>query len=205
MDRRIEDVWPLTPLQEGLLFHSLYDGQAEDTYVVQDVLDIEGDLDTAALRASWQALVARHATLRACFRQPPGLEHPVQVIPARVQVPWRSVDLTGRPPEDALAEAERIADEERARRFDLAVPPLLRLVLLRLGPAAHRLVLTNHHILMDGWSLPTLQHELWTLYEAGGDPSGLPPVTPYRDYLGWLNAQDKDSARAAWRADLAGL
>ncbi|MFF3272664.1 amino acid adenylation domain-containing protein [Streptomyces chrestomyceticus] len=205
MDRRIEDVWPLTPLQEGLLFHSLYDGQAEDTYVVQDVLDIEGDLDTAALRASWQALVARHATLRACFRQPPGLEHPVQVIPARVQVPWRNVDLTGRPPEDARAEAERIADEERARRFDLAVPPLLRLVLLRLGPAAHRLVLTNHHILMDGWSLPTLQHELWTLYEAGGDPSGLPPVTPYRDYLGWLNAQDKDSARAAWRADLAGL
>ncbi|MFK8844068.1 amino acid adenylation domain-containing protein [Streptomyces sp. Ac-502] len=205
MDRRIEDVWPLTPLQEGLLFHSLYDGQAEDTYVVQDVLDIEGDLDAAALRASWQALVARHATLRACFRQPPGLEHPVQVIPARVRLPWRNVDLTGRPPQDALAAAERLADEERARRFDLAVPPLLRLVLLRLGPARHRLVLTNHHILMDGWSLPTLQRELWTLYAAGGNPSGLPPVTPYRDYLGWLNAQDKDSARAAWRADLAGL
>ncbi|OKH98937.1 hypothetical protein A6A06_25370 [Streptomyces sp. CB02923] len=205
MERRIEDVWPLTPLQEGLLFHSLYDESAEDTYVVQDVLDIEGDLDAAALRTSWQALVARHATLRACFRQPPGLEHPVQVIPAGVTLPWRNVDLTGRPPRDALAEAARLADEERARRFDLAVPPLLRLVLLRLGPDRHRLILTNHHILMDGWSLPTLQHELWTLYEAGGDPSGLPPVTPYRDYLGWLNAQDKDAARAAWRADLAGL
>ncbi|MFD7663679.1 amino acid adenylation domain-containing protein [Streptomyces sp. NPDC059788] len=205
MDRRIEDVWPLTPLQEGLLFHSLYDEKAEDTYVVQDVLDIGGDLDAAALRASWQALVARHATLRACFRQPPGLEQPVQVIPARVTLPWHDIDLTDRPPRAALAEAERLADEERARRFDLAVPPLLRLVLLRLGPARHRLILTNHHILMDGWSLPTLQHELWTLYEAGGDPTGLPPVTPYRDYLGWLNAQDKEASRAAWRADLAGL
>ncbi|MFH8409390.1 amino acid adenylation domain-containing protein [Streptomyces sp. NPDC018019] len=205
MERRIEDVWPLTPLQEGLLFHSLYDERGEDAYVVQDAVDIEGDLDPAALRASWQALVARHATLRACFRQPPGLEQPVQVIPARVELPWRDVDLSDRPPEAALAEAERLAHEDRVRRFDLAVPPLLRLMLLRLGPGRHRMVCTNHHILMDGWSLPTLQHELWTLYEAGGDPSGLPPAPPYRDYLGWLGAQDKETARAAWRADLAGL
>ncbi|MFH9424129.1 amino acid adenylation domain-containing protein [Streptomyces sp. NPDC017529] len=205
MDHRIEDVWPLTPLQEGMLFHSRYDERAEDTYVVQDVVDIGGNLDTAALKAAWEALVARHATLRACFRLPPGLEHPVQVIPARVTLPWRSADLTGMPPQAALAEAERLTEEERTRRFDLAVPPLLRLALLRLAPDRHRLVLTNHHILMDGWSLPTLHGELWHLYEAGGDPSGLPPVTPYRDYLGWLNAQDKETARAAWRADLAGL
>ncbi|RSO49991.1 non-ribosomal peptide synthetase [Streptomyces sp. WAC 06725] len=205
MERRIEDVWPLTPLQEGLLFHSLFDERAEDAYVVQDAVDIEGNLDAAALRASWQALVARHATLRACFRQPPGLEQPVQVIPARVELPWRDADLSDRPPEAALAEAERLAHEDRVRRFDLAVPPLLRLMLLRLGPDRHRLICTNHHILMDGWSLPTLQHELWTLYEAGGDPSGLPPVPPYRDYLGWLAAQDKEASRAAWRADLAGL
>ncbi|CAM5331463.1 Non-ribosomal peptide synthetase OS=Streptomyces rimosus subsp. rimosus (strain ATCC/ DSM 40260 / JCM 4667 / NRRL 2234) OX=1265868 GN=SRIM_001435 PE=4 SV=1 [Streptomyces rimosus subsp. rimosus] len=177
MERRIEDVWPLTPLQEGLLFHSLFDERAEDAYVVQDAVDIEGDLDAAALRASWQALVARHATLRACFRQPPGLEQPVQVIPARVELPWRDADLSDRPPEAALAEAERLAHEDRVRRFDLAVPPLLRLMLLRLGPDRHRLICTNHHILMDGWSLPTLQHELVDPLRGGGPR---PACRPYR-------------------------
>ena len=133
MAQRVEDVWPLTPLQEGLWFHSRFDDRASDVYVVQLRMGMEGPLDAAALRAAWQAVVARHSALRACFRQPAGLDQPVQVIAGSVRLPWRQVDLSRLPASDALAKAEQLALEERERPFDLAVPPLLRLLLLRLG------------------------------------------------------------------------
>ncbi|MER5772679.1 condensation domain-containing protein, partial [Streptomyces sp. NPDC001985] len=94
--------------------------------------------------------------------------------------------------------------EERSRRFDLAVPPLVRILLVRMGPDRYRMMITLHHIVLDGWSLPILMRELWAAYEAGGSGSGLPAVTPYRDYLEWLSRQDRGAAREAWRQALAG-
>src|SRR5262249_28644766 len=85
-----------------------------------------------------------------------------------------------------------------------ASPPLLRFALIRLAADRHRLLLTNHHLLMDGWSTPVLVRELLTLYGHGGDAAVLPPVTPYRDYLAWLTAQDRDAAGGAWRGGVAG-
>ncbi|MEU9560366.1 amino acid adenylation domain-containing protein [Streptomyces fumanus] len=194
---------PVSPLQEGLLFHALFDEQAEDVYVEQMVLTLEGNVDAARLRASWQALLDRHPTLRAAFRQLAGVSEPVQVIHGRVALPWRAEDLTHLDEDTARAEADRIGVEERARRFDLAHPPLLRVLLVKLGTDRHRMMVTLHHILLDGWSLPILMRELWACYEAGGSASGLPPVAPYRDYLAWLERQDEDAARAAWRQALA--
>ncbi|MEV5575414.1 non-ribosomal peptide synthase/polyketide synthase [Spirillospora sp. NPDC052269] len=202
--QRVEDVWPLSPMQEGLLFHASLDERAPDVYVGQHILELGGEVDAAVLKESWEAMLRRHANLRACFRMPSSVGRPVQVVPRAVTLPWRTADLSGFPPEDAAAEVERLAAEERDRRFDLAVPPLLRLLLVRLGDGVHRLILTNHHILLDGWSLPVLLRELRSVYEAGGDASHLPPVTPYRDYLAWLARQDHDAARDAWRAELAG-
>ncbi|CAM5621415.1 Carrier domain-containing protein OS=Streptomyces fumanus OX=67302 GN=GCM10018772_35720 PE=4 SV=1 [Streptomyces fumanus] len=199
----LTDVLPVSPLQEGLLFHALFDEQAEDVYVEQMVLTLEGDVDAARLRASWQALLDRHPTLRAAFRQLAGVSEPVQVIHGRVALPWRAEDLTHLDEDTARAEADRIGAEERARRFDLAHPPLLRVLLVKLGTDRHRMMVTLHHILLDGWSLPILMRELWACYEAGGSASGLPAVAPYRDYLAWLERQDKDAARAAWREALA--
>ncbi|CAM5622833.1 Carrier domain-containing protein OS=Streptomyces fumanus OX=67302 GN=GCM10018772_35720 PE=4 SV=1 [Streptomyces fumanus] len=199
----LTDVLPVSPLQEGLLFHALFDEQAEDVYVEQMVLTLEGDVDAARLRASWQALLDRHPTLRAAFRQLAGVSEPVQVIHGRVALPWRAEDLTHLDEDTARAEADRIGAEERARRFDLAHPPLLRVLLAKLGTDRHRMMVTLHHILLDGWSLPILMRELWACYEAGGSASGLPAVAPYRDYLAWLERQDKDAARAAWREALA--
>src|SRR5581483_7996296 len=83
-------------------------------------------------------------------------------------------------------------------------PPLLRLLLIKLAPDRHRLVITSHHILLDGWSMTLVMNELVAVYRAGGDATGLPPVASYRDYLAWLARQDKDAARAAWQAELAG-
>ncbi|MFG2647895.1 amino acid adenylation domain-containing protein [Streptomyces sp. NPDC048436] len=199
----VEDVWPLSPLQEGLLFHAAFDSEGPDVYQGQRLLELTGPLDASRLRASWQALLTRHAALRASFRRRKSGEA-VQVIAREVELPWRAADLSGLAEADALAEADRLADQERVERFDLAAAPLLRLLLIRIGAQRHRLIVTSHHVLMDGWSMPVLLDELSTTYAADGDTSGLPPVTSYREYLAWLGRQDKEAARAAWQAELAG-
>ena len=201
---RIEDVLPLSPLQEELLFHSLHDAPAPDVYTTQLVLDLQGPLDGVALRAAAQALLDRHGSLRAGF-QHENLTRPVQIIVAKVASPWRSIDLSIL---DAAEREERLARllaEDRAERFDLSSPPLVRFALIRLAADRHQLVFTGHHILMDGWSTPVLVRELLTLYSQQGDAAGLPRVTPYRDYLAWLASQDRAAAISAWREALVGL
>ena len=200
----IEDILPLTPLQEGLLFHALYDAQGPDVYTVQLELELEGLLDAAVLQAALAAVVERHASLRSGFRHD-GLSRPVQVVHARVAAPWRLIDLSGL---DAAAQQQRlseIAGADRLERFDVSAPPLLRLALLRLGAARHRLLISNHHLLMDGWSAPILVRELLQAYGRGGRAEELPRVTPYRDYLAWIARQDRAAGVAAFCAALSGL
>src|SRR6516165_3386191 len=194
--RQIEDVLPLSPLQEGLLFHALYDAQAPDVYTVQLELGLEGALESAALEAAVDALLLRHASLRACFWHA-GLSRAVQVIVPTVKPRWRRIDLSLL---DEASRAQRLASElgqDRGERFDLSCAPLMRFTLIRLSAQQHRLVLTHHHLLMDGWSLPVLVRELLTLYEHKGDGAALGRVTPYRDYLAWLAGQDRGRAPVA--------
>ncbi|MFD3716525.1 condensation domain-containing protein, partial [Streptomyces sp. NPDC058677] len=201
----LEDILPLTPLQEGLLFHGLYDPDVEDVYVSQHILDISGPLDTTALRSAADALLARHASLRVGFRHE-GLRTPVQIVPRSVRTPWHEEDLTSGPDDAARnARAEELLRADRETRFDLSAPPLVRFTLLRLADRRYRFSLTFHHLLLDGWSLSVVLHELFALYGDGGDARALPPVTPYRTFLGWLARQDRDGARAAWADALSGL
>ena len=186
---RLEDILPLSPLQEGLLFHALYDARAPDVYTVQLELRLDGALDVGRLEAAAQAVVGRHASLRACFADA-GLSRPVQVIMPPLAAPWRLLDLSGL---DGSAREARLADilaADRGARFDLAAAPLLRWTLVRVDAAEHRLVLTNHHLLIDGWSSPVLVQELLALYAAGA-ADALPRATPYRDYLAFIAAQDR--------------
>ncbi|QKW22407.1 amino acid adenylation domain-containing protein [Kitasatospora sp. NA04385] len=198
---KIEAVLPLTPLQEGLLFHALYDEQGPDLYATQFSLDLAGPLDTERLAGAADTVIHRHANLRVGFRHE-RLVNPVQVVPAKVRVPWSVVDLSALGESEREAEAKRLCEEERGRRFDLARPPLVRFLVLRLAPELYRFVMTNHHILLDGWSVPLLMRELFTLYATGGDATALPRVTPYRDYLAWLGKRDREAAREAWRTAL---
>ncbi|WP_027927250.1 non-ribosomal peptide synthetase [Amycolatopsis benzoatilytica] len=198
----VEDILPLTPLQEGFLFHSLYDRDGLDVYTAQMEIGLHGDLDPAALRAAAEALVRRHANLRVAFRHH-GLDRPVQVVRREVRLPWREADLTGAA--DPAAEYAELTDAERVRRFDLDRAPLLRFVLVSLPGQAFKLVLTVHHILLDGWSVPVMLDELFSLYETAGDASGLPRVAPYRDYLAWLGGQDTEAALTAFASALDGL
>ncbi|MFE7214677.1 amino acid adenylation domain-containing protein [Streptomyces sp. NPDC057611] len=201
----VADLLPLSSLQEGLLFHALYDAQARDVYTVQLLLDVTGPLDTQALRRAAQALLERHANLRAGFWHE-GLRTPVQFVPRpdQVELPWYEHDLSGVPVGRQDADMEQLLAEDRAHRFDLTAPPLLRITVIRLGADRYRLVLTNHHILLDGWSTPLLAQELFTLYASGGSDTELPRVTPYRDYLAWLSEQDRSAAEKAWKQALEG-
>ncbi|MGC9501628.1 amino acid adenylation domain-containing protein, partial [Streptomyces sp. WG7] len=200
----LEDVLPLSPLQDGFLFHALYDAQDTDVYTAQLVLDLAGPLDVPVLREAWTALLRRHANLRAAFVHD-ATGTPVQVVVRDPGLPWRTVDLTGVPTTEHAVRRDRVAEEERSARFDLSRPPLLRIALVKHDDDHHSLVLTPHHILLDGWSMPVLLREMFALYAARGSAAGLPAVTPYGDYLAWLAAQDREAARAAWTAELAGL
>ncbi|MFD5163204.1 amino acid adenylation domain-containing protein [Streptomyces hawaiiensis] len=192
----LSDVLPLTPLQEGLLFHAVYDRQELDVYAVQLVLDLEGPLDRDALRAAAAGVLARHPNLRAGFRYRKNGQ-PVQLIPREVPVPWREVTEPGDP--------EALTDRDRTEPFDVGRPPLIRFTLVTTGPDRHRLLVTCHHILLDGWSMPLLLSELFTAYAAGGDARALPAVTSYKSYLSWLNRQDDRAAAAAYGELLDGL
>ncbi|MFE5923837.1 amino acid adenylation domain-containing protein [Streptomyces sp. NPDC056468] len=196
---RPADVLPVAPLQEGLLFHSLFDEEGADVYVEQMVLTLDGEVDGTRLRASWQALVDRHAALRAGFVQIAGAAGPVQVVVDRAELPWREVDVAGLGG-DATGQ---LGVEERAARFDLAAPPLLRVALVREGAERSRMLVTLHHLLLDGWSLPLLLRELWALYAAGGRADGLGAPVSSRPYWAWLAGRDTAAALEAWRAELA--
>ncbi|WP_282690095.1 MULTISPECIES: condensation domain-containing protein, partial [unclassified Streptomyces] len=200
----LEDILPLSPMQEGLLFHSRYEQDGADVYAVQHVFDLRGALDSDRLRTAVDALVQRHANLRAGFREV-GSGRTVQTIARHVEVPWKEVDLSAPTASGADEELDRLAAREHSHRFDLAEPPLLRFLLARLGEEHHRLIMTTHHILLDGWSTPILVRELTALYESQGDPAELPRVTPYSQFLGWLAQQDQAAAEAAWREAYAGL
>ncbi|MFC0064996.1 amino acid adenylation domain-containing protein [Umezawaea endophytica] len=195
------EVWPLAPLQAGLLFQSTLDDQGPDIYQTQWIVELTGPLDVARLRAVWEAAFARHAELRLSFHRLASGKT-VQAVAGHVALPWREVDLTGAA--DVEAAVEAVAAAEQRERFDLARAPLFRLVLVRLAEDRHRLLVVNHHILTDGWSVAVILNEVSEAYAAGGrfpDRTG----ASYRDYLAWLGRQDQDAARAAWRAELSGI
>ena len=194
----LEDILPLSPLQEGLAFHALYDASASDVYNVQLRLQFEGVLDAGRLRAAIDVLLRRHANLRATIRHE-GLTRPVQVIAAATGFQWREEDVTHESRRNELISADR------SKRFVLAEGPLIRTTLLRLARERSLLIFTVHHALMDGWSMPLFFGELLALYRNGGDVDALPRVRPYSDYLGWLAAQDSTAALNAWRDYLGDL
>ncbi|MFJ3102349.1 amino acid adenylation domain-containing protein [Streptomyces sp. NPDC086835] len=200
---KLEDILPLTPLQEGLLFRTELDGDGRDVYAGHLTLTLRGPVDEPRLRAAAQALLDRQPGLRAAFRRN-RQGKAAALVPSRVDVPWSFTDLSGLLEDERERETERLTVLDSERGFDLGQPPLVRFTLLRLGAELHRLVLTNHHMILDGWSQPLLVRELFAHY-AGDAARPLPPAASPRVYLDWLAAQDRRAAQAAWRTALADL
>ncbi|WP_101612833.1 non-ribosomal peptide synthetase [Amycolatopsis sp. BJA-103] len=199
----LTEVWPLSPMQAGMLYHASLDDEAPDLHLIQQSQIIDGPLDTERFRKSWETVLDRHAALRASFHRRKSGET-IQLIPRTVKLPWAERDLSDLSEEDALAEATVIAEKERAAKFDLTRPPLLRLMLIRLGPDKHCLVTTSHHLLIDGWSRAVMEADLLEIYAAGGVAATLRPAGSYGNYLAWLGKQDKEAAKAAWSEELDG-
>src|ERR1043166_5695062 len=201
----LEDLYPLTAVQEGMLFHSLY-APEYDPYVTQVSGRLTGTVNEAAFRQAWIEVSARHAVLRSSFVWA-GLERPLQVVRERVEVPYEYFDwseLDQQQQQERLKEYQR---GERERGFELQRAPLQRVSLVRLGEGDYRFIWSFHHLLLDGWSFPLVFEEVFRLYEAAqrGETAKLEPVRPYRDYISWLSRQDLEQARRYWEAQLRGV
>ncbi|MEU9607411.1 amino acid adenylation domain-containing protein [Streptomyces sp. NPDC048057] len=197
----VEEVLPLSPLQEGLLFHGNHHRDHEDVYVLQAALDFVGPFDPDALRRAAALLCRRHTGLRAGFlRLPSG--RPVQIVRADAAPALTEVDLTGSPSDEQERETERLTAEDRAAAFDPAAPPLLRLTLVRRADQRFRLLITAHHILLDGWSVQIMARELFQLYARPRSLDAMGAAPRHRDFLAWLAEQDRDESARVWRRTL---
>ncbi|WP_261861106.1 amino acid adenylation domain-containing protein, partial [Mycobacterium montefiorense] len=190
---QIADVLPLTPLQQGLFFHAtIAQSSGVDPYEPQLDITMTGSLDEVRLREAVHAVVTRHPNLAAHFC--PQFDPPVQIIPADAAPAWQYIDLNGGD-FNVDEQVQRLCVDERAAVCDLANPPVFRAALIRTAPDQYRFVLTNHHIVLDGWSLPILLQEIFASY----DRQRLPAPVPYRRFVAWLADRDLDAAQAAWR------
>ncbi|HLS79683.1 MAG TPA: amino acid adenylation domain-containing protein, partial [Nocardia sp.] len=191
----LTDVWPLSALQSGLHFHARMAEHSVDVYTAQAVLTLTGRVDSARLRASAQALLDRYENLRTAFvTDSDGTA--VQVVLDGVRADWTEHDRV------ATGEAADLIEADRLRRFDLAEPPLIRFTLIQVAADRWQFVVSNHHILLDGWSMPLLMRDLLMLYAFHADVSQLPSVRSYRHFLEWSARQDKAASLAAWSAAL---
>jgi hypothetical protein len=204
-DPRAPDAYPLTPIQRGMLFHSV-SAQDSDVYVQQLSSPLLGDLRIEDFQSAWEELLARHGVLRTAFAWK-GLPEPLQVLGPRVKLPLEVLDWRDVPAEDRAAALTGLEKAERKRGFDLSRAPLMRLKLIRLEDDAHRLVWTWHHAILDAWSAPIVLDELFILYAAlcDGRAAALEPSRPFKDFIAWQRAQGVAGAEEFWRSRLDGF
>ncbi|MFC5288832.1 non-ribosomal peptide synthase/polyketide synthase [Actinokineospora guangxiensis] len=192
----VEDVYPLTPMQAGMVFHSLVDGAGE-AYFNQVVLTLDGIGDPEALAEAWRAVVAANPVLRSRMVWE-GVAEPVQVVRGDAVLPVALLDFSG---QDHAAALERHLAEDRALGVDLTAPPLMRVAIAPGDGGRATVVWTFHHVLLDGWSAAEVFAEVCARY-AG---HAVAARRPFRDYLSWLAGRDHAQAERFWRAELAGL
>nr|AWI62627.1 nonribosomal peptide synthetase [Cystobacter sp.] len=203
--QNVEDIYPLTPMQQGMLYHSLA-APGSEVYFEQMCCSLRGRLVPAVLERAWQEVVNRHPALRTAFLWE-GLDEPLQVVRQQVTLPWTEEDWRGGDASARGARLERFLEEDRKRGFDFSSAPLMRIALLRFDDDAWCFVWSHHHLLLDGWSLPRLLKEVFTCYALLETGQPLPPsrVRPFREYIGWLQAQPSQGGEAWWRRALEGF
>ncbi|HLZ86559.1 MAG TPA: amino acid adenylation domain-containing protein [Puia sp.] len=203
---QIEDIYPLSPMQEGMLFHSLLE-PAADHYFVQLVCRLNGTVDIGSVENALNDIIARYAILRTIFLYK-GYERPLQLVLKERVISIDYIDIR----EEAMVKpADEIVHDyqlqDRTRKFDLSGGELMRLTVLRLTDNEYRLIWSFHHILMDGWCMGIIIQEFGKLYAGNrtGTPILLPPVQAYFRYIEWLEGRDRDSSANYWREYLEGF
>jgi amino acid adenylation domain-containing protein/non-ribosomal peptide synthase protein (TIGR01720 family) len=203
--KNVEDIYPLSPLQQGLLFHSLASPRS-GVYLQQFRCAISGDLQVEVFRQAWRGLLDRHPVLRTAFLWT-DLDRPLQVVRRKVELPWNEEDWRGLSEAESERRFDLLLELDRERGFDLGKAPLMRFCLRQTGADRWYFAWSFHHILFDGWSLPLLLREVIQGYEATlrGVEIPWPERRPYREYIAWLQAQDLEKAEAFWRRTLRGF
>lgn len=197
-DRPMVDLYPLTPMQAGILFQALLQPEAGD-YISQMTFTMTGAMDHQVFRDAWDRLFARHAILRTSFHwDEKGLA--LQAVLRHVPLPYRELDWRHQDAEQQSAQLQHLLAEDRAQGYDLEQAPLMRIVLIRLADAKYQLVWSHHHLLLDGWSAPRLLREI--LAQLAGESLPSSPV-PFRQFVAALAQQDKTAAQRFWRENLA--
>lgn len=201
----IEDIYELTPLQKGLLFHSLYATELS-LYFFHHVFTLKGELNLDAFERAWQQVVNRHTVLRTAFYWE-DIDNPLQVVHKQVKITlnrydWRELDTNTQ-----QKRLESFLEQDRSLSFDFARPCLMRLTLIRLADDNYQFIWSNHHIILDGWSFPIVLQECLQIYTAICEQKAidLPPTRPFRDYLDWLQQQDISKTETFWRRALQGV
>ncbi|AEN08569.1 MULTISPECIES: non-ribosomal peptide synthetase [unclassified Streptomyces] len=193
----LRDILPLTPLQEGLYFHSVFDDDSAGGYVEQQLLTLEGPVDADRLSAAATRLLTLYPNLAARFTALAD-GRVVSVLESGARAPFTTLDRPG----ITDAEIRDLAERDRRAGFDLAAGPLMRYTLVRAGGGRNVLVQTVHHIVADGWSVPPMLRALLAEYHA---PGTVRVAGGFPDYVRWLAGRDDDEGDRVWREQLAGL
>ncbi|MFK0730318.1 MAG: condensation domain-containing protein, partial [Gloeotrichia echinulata HAB0833] len=205
MSIAIESIYQLSPMQQGMLFHSLYAPES-GVYFQQMTLSLQGDINITAFASAWQKVVDRYSILRTFFVWQ-ARQTPLQVVLKQVDLPWKNLDWR----ELYLTEQQQKLSDllltEREQGFEFNQAPLMRCTLIQLSDNSYTFIWNHHHILMDGWCLPIIFKDVLSFYETEltGKTSTLQTPRPYRDYIAWLNSQDNVAAREFWRQTLDGF
>jgi amino acid adenylation domain-containing protein/non-ribosomal peptide synthase protein (TIGR01720 family) len=202
----IEDRYELSPLQQGLLFHALYD-QDPTAYFQQFSFTVEGALNVTALKQAWANAVQRHTILRTAFSWQ-DLERPIQIVSRTLELPWATHDWRSLAPDRRKQAFEAFLIQDRQRGFQLQQPPLFRCTLIQESDSLHRFCWSTHHIVLDGWSTAILMKEVFEDYVSlvrSGISANALAAPSYRRYIDWLSRQPRSVHEAWWREELKGF
>ncbi|WP_171986629.1 non-ribosomal peptide synthetase, partial [Nocardiopsis sinuspersici] len=196
----VQDVLPLTPMQQGMLFHSLTDGGSRNAYLEQITVRLDGVDDPERLARAWRRVVEATPALRAVPAWE-GLDTPVQLVPEHVDLPTAVLDWRDLGPDAQERALSDLLSQDQRAGIDLARGPLTRIAVARSAPSQVVLVWTFHHLLLDGWSLPLVLSDVFAAYR----DAPLPARPPFRDHLAWITRQDDRAGLDHWRESLAGI
>ncbi|NJP21134.1 MAG: amino acid adenylation domain-containing protein [Hydrococcus sp. CRU_1_1] len=199
----IQDIYELTPLQHGILFHSLYAPETA-VYFVQLCYSLRGNLDAIAFERAWQAVVDRQTILRTAFYWE-DLEKPLQVVNKNVTIVLQQYDWRGKTTEEQKLQLQDFLESDRVKGFDFSLAPLMRLFLIRCANDFYYFIWSKHHLILDGWSTALVLKEVVEIYQALEQGQEFPLVskTDYKNYIKWLQKQDSSQTEVFWRQILS--
>ncbi len=203
--KNIEAIYPLSPMQQGMLFHTIYNpGSGE--YFEQLIATFSGSIDVPAFEKAWQMVIQQNAILRTSFVWKK-MTKMLQVVHKEVSLPFELLDWRSLSEGEQKARFDNLMEQDRNLGFNLGKPPLLRLKLIRVSDSGYKFLWSHHHILLDGWSIPVLLREVFLFYEAfkNGRTPGVSPAKPYSAYISWLQQRDMETEKEFWSEYLQGF